>query len=54
MDYLREECVVYLLTPISWLDVMSGGSELVRMDYIVFNTATAIGGIASLVINYND
>lgn len=54
MDYLREECGVYLLTPISWLDVMSGGSELGRMDYIVFNTATTIGGIASLVFNYND
>lgn len=54
MDYLREECGVYLLTPISWLDVMSGGSELGRMDYIVFNTATAIGGIASLFFNYND
>lgn len=54
MDYLREECGVYLLTPISWLDVMSGGSELGKMDYIVFNTATTIGGIASLVFNYNN
>ena len=54
MDFLREECGVYLLTPISWLEVMEGGSELGRMDYIVFNTAITVGGIGSLVFNTYD
>lgn len=54
LDFLRDECGVYLLTPINWVEVLDGGSELGDIEHTVCDITYGLGGILALFYNWWD
>ena len=52
MDFLREECGVYLVTPFNWVEVLDEASELGDIEHTVCDITIGLGGTLALFYNH--